>query len=165
MNSRQTGFTIIELMVSLLVLSILFAAAVPSFREFTRNNRVIAAQNDLITAINLARSEALKRSSPVTVCASEDGENCSDDTDWSKGWIVTVPGGGLVQMWPAIEGDISIKGASDLTELNYQAIGTVSSGGAVEIWADGCSGKENHRITVLVAGTPQSDKVACPEEG
>src|SRR5687767_13501516 len=100
MKSRQPGFTLIELMVTLLVLSILVAAAVPSFREFTRNNRVVATQNDLITALNLARSEALRRSRNITVCPSSDGATCSAGTNWGNGWIVSVTGGQLLQVWP-----------------------------------------------------------------
>jgi type IV fimbrial biogenesis protein FimT len=160
MKSRQPGFTIIELMVTLLVVAILVAAAIPSFREFTRNNRVIAAQNDLVTAMSLARSEAVKQSRAVTVCASADNATCSGDTNWATGWIVTVPGVGLVQAWPAPGGDITA--TATVSALNYQAIGTVAASGVFTLAWPNCSGPRKHEVTVLLVGSPQSVTKNCP---
>jgi type IV fimbrial biogenesis protein FimT len=161
MKSRQSGFTLIELMVSLLVLSILFAAAVPSFREFTRNNRIVATQNDFVTAMSLARSEAIKQSRNVTLCSSADGQSCSGSTDWASGWIVTVPGGGLLQTWSAPGGDIVTEGTA--SSLTYEPLGTVTAGGQFTIRAPECTGLRAHQITVLIAGAAQSAMTNCPE--
>lgn len=161
MKSRQPGFTIIELMITLVVLSILLAAAVPSFREFTLNNRVIAAQNDLVTAMSLARSEAIKRSRDVRVCASTDGAACSDETNWTTGWIVTAAGAARpIQTWPAVEGTIAVGG--DVTELRYQPTGTVAVGGVFTVTPPHCTGRREHQITVLISGSPQSVTQNCP---
>lgn len=160
MKSRQPGFTIIELMVTLLVLSILVASAVPSFRELTRSNRVVAAQNDLVTAMSVARSEAVKQSRAVTVCASADSATCSGNTNWATGWIVTVPGVGLVQAWPAPGGDITATGT--VSSLNYQAIGTVAAAGVFTLGWSGCTGPRQHQVTVLLVGSPQSVTKNCP---
>ncbi len=59
-------------MFTITVLGILLGLAVPSFMETMRNNRLIAQNNEFIAALNLARSEALKSSGPVSVCASAD---------------------------------------------------------------------------------------------
>jgi prepilin-type N-terminal cleavage/methylation domain-containing protein len=85
---RTAGFTLLELMISIALIGILLALAGPSFRDFTSSNRVTAANNDLITAFNLARGEASRRSTPVTICASADGTTCGDATNWASGWIV-----------------------------------------------------------------------------
>ena len=60
MKRRGLGFTLLELMVTIAVLGILLGLTVPTFREFSRNNSVTTAQNDLVTALNVARSEALR---------------------------------------------------------------------------------------------------------
>src|SRR5262245_60959819 len=110
MRQDVSGFTLLELMIALTVLGILLGLAVPGFREFTRQNRVTAAQNDLATAINLTRSEALRRSTPTSLCASADGASCASAANWGSGWIVfsdgtgtqgTVdsPGDEIVQRW------------------------------------------------------------------
>ena len=70
--SRQRGFSLIELAVTLVVLAILVAMAGPSMSEFLRKNRVAATTNGLIQAANYARAEALRSGYPVTLCATAD---------------------------------------------------------------------------------------------
>ena len=69
-KSRPGGFTLVELMVTLTVLAILVGVALPSFRDMILNNRRTAIVNDLVSSLLLARSEAIKRGQPVSVCAS-----------------------------------------------------------------------------------------------
>lgn len=77
---KNRGFTLIELMVAIAILAITLGVAVPNFQEFVSRNRLAAATNELISALALARSEAVKRATPVTVASS----------DWSGGWQVFV---------------------------------------------------------------------------
>ncbi|WP_419623622.1 GspH/FimT family pseudopilin [Thiolapillus sp.] len=79
MNS-STGFTLIELMITLALVSLLMTLGIPSFNEAIRNNRLTTYTNDLVTALNLARSEAVKRNLSVSVRKS--------GTDWEDGWEV-----------------------------------------------------------------------------
>jgi type IV fimbrial biogenesis protein FimT len=69
-GTQQQGFSLLELMVTLLVVGIVLGFGVPNFMEFQRNAAVTAAANDLVSAIYLARTEAVKRQVPVTLCAS-----------------------------------------------------------------------------------------------
>jgi type IV fimbrial biogenesis protein FimT len=64
------GFTLWELLVTLFVAGILFGLGVPSFLELRRNNTMTTATNDLVGAILLARTEAVKRQVPVSLCMS-----------------------------------------------------------------------------------------------
>ncbi len=65
--SKQRGFTLVELLMTVVVLSILIALAVPSFREMMDKNAVTTAANDLLSSVLIARSEAVKRESPVVI--------------------------------------------------------------------------------------------------
>ena len=67
---RQQGFSLLELMVTLLVVGVVLGFGVPNFMEFQRNSAMTAVANDLVSGIYLARTEAVKRQSPVTLCAS-----------------------------------------------------------------------------------------------
>jgi type IV fimbrial biogenesis protein FimT len=85
---KEPGFTLVELLITIVVLTILLAAGVPAFQSFIKNNRVTGQANDLISAIQLARSEALKRGENIVVCASSDQATCTGKDTWTDGWIV-----------------------------------------------------------------------------
>ena len=87
MKEKQGGFTLIELMFTVMVLAVLLAIGVPNFRDFLRNSRMAAQANDLLSAVNLTRSEAVKRRAPVTLCVGT--TNCAAG-DFEDGWLVFV---------------------------------------------------------------------------
>jgi type IV fimbrial biogenesis protein FimT len=71
-RSPQLGFTLWELLMTLLVAGILLGIGVPNVMEFQRNGAMTAAANDLITAMLTGRVEAVKRQAPVAWCLSDD---------------------------------------------------------------------------------------------
>ena len=87
---KNSGFTLIELMITLFIVGILLAVGVPSMRTFLQNNQLIATTNELVSAIHIARSEALKLNKKVTICVSADGKSCVSSEKWAQGWIVFV---------------------------------------------------------------------------
>jgi len=80
------GFTLVELMVTLSVLAILAAVALPSFQGTIRLNRVSTENNEILGALNLARTEAIKTRAIAELCATPDGIACG--ADWNQGWMV-----------------------------------------------------------------------------
>jgi len=78
----RSGFTLIELMVTIAIAAILLAVAIPSFITTIASNRLTANANELVTALNLARSEAVKRGQEVVVRKTL--------TNWEDGWQVFV---------------------------------------------------------------------------
>lgn len=86
--SRQLGFTLIELMVTIGIAALLLGIAAPSFREMAVRNRLSTYTNELISTINVARSEAVRRGTTVTICSSKDAASCAGT--WNDGWIVFV---------------------------------------------------------------------------
>jgi type IV fimbrial biogenesis protein FimT len=80
---------LIELLCALGVLAILAGIALPSFRDLRQNTGRATAVNSFLHSLFLARSEALKRGSMVSLCASADGNRCSGNaTQWQQGWII-----------------------------------------------------------------------------
>ena len=87
MSRRQvTGFTLLELMVTISIMAILLAIALPSFQGSLRSNRVATTSNELLASLSLARSEGIKSTRGGGVCASANGTSCG--ADWNQGWMV-----------------------------------------------------------------------------
>ncbi|HCR34574.1 MAG TPA: pre-pilin like leader sequence [Stenotrophomonas sp.] len=84
---RSTGFTLVELMVTVAVLAMLSTIAYPSFRSTIRSNRMATTSNELMGALALARSEAIRGTRGGGVCASKAGTAC-DGSSWADGWMV-----------------------------------------------------------------------------
>jgi len=97
-GTRQRGFTIVELMVTVCLAAILFAFAIPSFKQMMVNSRLVTQTNDLIGAINYARSEAITQNTSVSFCraADETATTCAASTaNWTF-WIVRNNGSATV---------------------------------------------------------------------
>ena len=81
-GSSEQGFTLIELMVTLALVAILMAVAVPSFTTFQRNAELTSFSNSLWSGINAARGEAMKRGRNAMVIPT--------NGNWNNGWTVFV---------------------------------------------------------------------------
>jgi type IV fimbrial biogenesis protein FimT len=119
---KQTGFTLIELLISIVLLAILLALAIPSLQSFVKNNRVTAQTNGLVSAIQLARSEALKRGTNSVICASNDAATCTGNDTWASGWIV------YSDFDPGDGSDPAVGTTPPLCEANEDCILLVSDG-------------------------------------
>jgi type IV fimbrial biogenesis protein FimT len=81
LRAPSRGFTLIELLVTMTVAAVLLAIAVPSFRQFMVSQRVKAASYDLVSSLQFARSEAVKRNRAVSVAPDAAAA-------WGQGWSV-----------------------------------------------------------------------------
>lgn len=81
--THKSGFTLVELMMTIAVASIVLGIGIPSFVALIDNNRLTAYANDMVGALNLARSESIRRGMQVTVRIKGDS-----DSNWDAGWDV-----------------------------------------------------------------------------
>ena len=84
---RESGFTLIELMIAIGLIAILLSAAVPALGLFTAKARQTGAINDFVASMHIARSTAVTINARVTICASSGGADC-EAVSWDQGWIV-----------------------------------------------------------------------------
>jgi type IV fimbrial biogenesis protein FimT len=90
LRRRLRGFTLMELMIVLTLAVLILAIGTPNFREFRQNGRLTAAANDFLAAVQLARTEAVKRQTSVSICASANpAESDAECTAGEFGrWII-----------------------------------------------------------------------------
>jgi type IV fimbrial biogenesis protein FimT len=91
------GFGLVEQLVTLAVLAVLIAMAVPSFHRLMIGHELRAAQSDYMAALQHARNLAVNEQVRVILCPSRDALTCNDDNDWQDGWLVALDPGGKKQ--------------------------------------------------------------------
>ena len=94
---KYSGFSLIELMIALAVLSIIISVGLPRMSVFFKGSRMVTNANDLIAGLHIARSEAIKRNNRVSICKSSNASDASPSCaigpeGWDQGWFVFVEG-------------------------------------------------------------------------
>ena len=169
MSMSQKGFTLIELMVTLAVLGVLLAVGVPSFADLIRNNRSQAAANELVSALNAARVEAVKRGKRVSLCPSVNGTSCSG-TAWQSGWIVFVDTAASDTSTPAVVGTIlnrrtampsGAMATGTATFIRYSGLGFAPIRADIRVQTSSCAGPNARTISFSTSGRTSVRKVNC----
>ena len=131
---KKSGFTLLELIIVLALISIVMAFGIPSMQTFTQNDRLTTNINKLIGHLAYARSEAVTRSQQVVVCASNDGASCSGG--WADGWIVYIDadadnsftaGEEILRANQALEGGNTLAPTGIGTQITYDSRGFVNA--------------------------------------
>ena len=129
----QNGFTLYELLITVLVIGVVLSLGIPNLTQFTANSRITGTANDLHAAFLMARSESARAKNNITICASDDTvlpRDCSDD--WSEGFIVFVDddfdgvrdgGEALLREHPSAAEGVSFAVADDATYFMYASTG------------------------------------------
>lgn len=168
--NKQTGFTLGELLVAVAVGGIVVALAIPSFRDLSRNNRLITETNTLIGHINLARSEAIKRNRQVALCRSADPKLaapvCGGTANtWSTGWLLFVDddkdgvfdaGELLLKRWVPAGGIDIMTNATSNANLTIARDGSTNEGGGTALFAlcDARGVANGRQVSVEPTGRP-----------
>jgi type IV fimbrial biogenesis protein FimT len=172
MATKNNGFTLFELLVTLAIASILLSVGVPSFREAVADSRMVQDSNVFVASINLARSSAVRYQRSSTICPSDDFRaavpTCSDSTDWSRGWIVWVDkdrdnstdAGEILAVQEPLNASNSFV-ASIATQFSYNARGFGASPADDLALCDNRSGEMGRSIRVNNAGRAAVTRQEC----
>lgn len=176
MNTKS-GFTLVELVITLAVVAIIVTVAVPSFASFIRSQRATTQANDLLVSLTFARSEALKRGTPIGVCSTNDATasppSCAGDDDWSSGWLVFVDDASsgtdgefdsgteeLLRVHDALDGNASLSGGG-ADSVRFLGDGLVDASAAFTLKPQGCSGEQQRAVDVSATGRAEVLKETC----
>jgi type IV fimbrial biogenesis protein FimT len=99
-HAKASGFSLAELLITIVIVGILAATAVPSYREFVAGQRIKTASFDIMAVLTLARSEAIKRNASATAPVML----VPTGGAWANGWTVTEPGGTVLSRQSALPG-------------------------------------------------------------
>lgn len=188
--AKAQGFTLVELLTTLVVVVTMLSLGVPAISSLRDSGELAAVSNSLMGAVNLARSEAVTRGVPVTICKLKADENpaviaCEDETtatDWSAGWLVfedpdengvldnadDPPAEELIRLWRAPPGNAAILAVDEddngLTSLRFDPFGanTARKRARLTIANPDCTGNQARVISISVAGRISKTMASCP---
>lgn len=175
----RKGFGLIELIVTISIVAILMALALPNFQGTLNSNRTTSQANDLIGAFNLARNEAISRNRVVTVCAADTRSgtptDCGAATGWNLGWMVyvdTVTSNAAPVSVAAANvlrtgsGDASIAIAANAAFVRYSSRGEVMANADRTLTfkpASNCKPGQARQLTISLIGRIGTSRLTtCP---
>jgi type IV fimbrial biogenesis protein FimT len=134
-------------------MAILMAIAVPSFRNASLGSQLSAAANNLLASVQLARSEAIKRNTAVTLCASADGATCAASGGWEQGWIIMDAAAVVLQRQENLPDRYLVSQTGGTVPLNFQPIGVGATAATFTVCRDNPDGGQERRVTVSATGS------------
>lgn len=131
-TSKCKGFTLIELLVTLAIIAVVATIGLPTFTQSVRNSRLTTNVNGLVTSLNFARSEAIKRGGCTTVRRNAGAALAQ----WELGWRVFIDldcdGNGIdegdavdtvLRDYEALSAGFTLR-ATGINRVTYQPSGT-----------------------------------------
>lgn len=123
------GFTLIELMITIAVITIALMLAVPSFSSILANHRQVSVVNSLVNTLQYARNSALRDREAATVCPLTNPASTVCTGDWNTGWgVISKPAAGssVVLVSSTVGGRGVTVSASNLNPLGFTPRGLVT---------------------------------------
>ncbi|HEY3658680.1 MAG TPA: GspH/FimT family pseudopilin [Steroidobacteraceae bacterium] len=141
----NVGFTLLELVTVMLIVAIVAAIGLPSFKYVTNSNRMAMEINGLLGDMQFARSEAIKEGLPVTVCASTNAADCdagAGNDQWHSGWMIFLDTNGngvrdtgesVIRIQPAFTSTDTFIADTTFPSVVFNRLGYAATGSATDV--------------------------------
>lgn len=157
---HNTGFTMIELMIVVSLIAIVAAIAVPSMSGIIKSHQLTTQANAFITAMQLARSEAIKRGTAINITATDGSVSTNE---WGQGWSVATTGGTVLQSFAALPASHTLNSTADRTAYQYLSTGMLAASNADSLQlCDDRTGESGRQISILQTGRISVANFTCP---
>jgi type IV fimbrial biogenesis protein FimT len=165
---KHSGFTLLELMFVLIVAGILVAVAVPALRNIFASAQLATQANEFVTAITLARSEAVRRSVPTFVTPLNAGDAANE---WGPGWQVWADANDngaqdaneLLRQFEPMPAGMTLDSTNNVAQLEFRPTGFLSGvADTLQLRKTGCVRDQARDIDLSATGRPNVSRVACP---
>lgn len=156
LSNKNKGFTLVELMIVLAIGSILMSMAIPSFTSTIKNNRLTTQANELISSLNYARSEAIRRGASVTL------NSTSTNTNWHSGWTIDDNTTATIRNHEAFDGNSTLVAGGSVNSVTYLGTGFISGSSTITYTlCDDRTGETGRTISISLTGRPSVSDVTC----
>lgn len=159
-RKHSFGFTLVELLVAIAVASILLTVAVPSFRTLLQNNRMTTHVNELLSDVNFARSEAIKRRSNITICSSITGTSCTGG-NWRDGRLIMDSSAVVLRVRGPFEVSTDTLTTTGPNPLIFDRSGAISIATSFT-FCDSRGASYGKLLNLNTIGQPTLDRAAAP---
>lgn len=160
------GITLLELLITLSIMSILLSLAAPSFTNLVAEVRLASVADDLYSSLQLARTEAVKRAVKVEICPSADGANCLVGNNWNSGWMVWYAPGGVGKEVIRVKSSLSsgVQISTNASKVEFESVGQASAEADIEVTIVG-DGAPSRHICLRPSGQVKVEPVSDCDEG
>lgn len=149
---QASGFTLIEMLVTLTIVAILAGLAAPSLKDAVLGYRLSSYADSLVASAQLARSEAIKRNTVVQLCVSASGTSCASSGGWEQGWIV-LAGSSVLLRQQVLPPDLKVIQTAGERTLNFQPAVVGTDCATLKICRANPPGKQERVVTISPTGS------------
>lgn len=173
---NQRGFTLIELLILLTMVATLVGMALPSFRDMINEGNQTAQRKNFLNALNLARSEAIKRGLTVSICTADGSVSavvpaCDNSLDWESGWVAFIDENAdgardpvddtVILVGSALDSGYTLRGSVNITNvISYLPDGDTSASGTLTL-CDSRGEDKAEAVIISASGRPKVSDTAA----